>query len=131
MLSLEEKRRRKRQCWKRWYYANREKRLASKKRGSRAVKSEVLTYYGNGKLACVKCGFNDMRALTLDHIKGGGEQKRKKGEGCGVTLYYFLRKRNYPEGYQTLCANCQFIKRVENHEYIQIENQASMLFSDE
>ena len=95
------------------------------------MKSEVLTYYGNGKLACVKCGFNDMRALTLDHIKGGGEQKRKKGEGCGVTLYYFLRKRNYPEGYQTLCANCQFIKRVENHEYIQIENQASMLFSDE
>ncbi|KKL06542.1 hypothetical protein LCGC14_2595010, partial [marine sediment metagenome] len=39
-----------------------------------ATKPYVLRYYGRGKLACVHCGFEDIRALTLDHINGGGSK---------------------------------------------------------
>ncbi len=78
------------------------------------VKLEVLTYYGGGKVACVKCGFSDIRALSIDHIDGGGTHHRV--ELHHRNIYAWLRKNNYPEGYQTLCMNCQFIKRCEGKE---------------
>jgi len=31
----------------------------------------------------------------------------------GSRFYYWLRRQGYPEGYQTLCMNCQWIKRSE------------------
>ena len=84
----------------------------------RRLKTEVLAYYGKGKLVCVKCGFNDIRALTIDHINGGGRlHKREARIKTGSAMYGWLKKQNYPEGYQTLCFNCQWIKRDENHEY--------------
>jgi len=82
----------------------------------------VLTHYGKGKLACIRCGYTDTRALTLDHINGDGAKQRfqdrvaHKGTKGGKALYRFLLKEDLPEGYQTLCMNCQFIKRVENNE---------------
>jgi hypothetical protein len=78
-------------------------------------KTIVLTHYGNGKLACSMCGFDDIRALSLDHINGGGN-KHCKSLGIKGTLYNWLIKHNFPEGYQTLCMNCQFIKSVINRE---------------
>lgn len=77
---------------------------------------EVLAYYGGGKLACVKCGFDDYRALTLDHIEGGGKkEERKRG---ATNLAPWLKRRGYPRGIQTLCMNCQFIKKLENREQV-------------
>lgn len=83
------------------------------------VKLLVLKYYGNGKLACVKCGFTDDRALTIDHINGGGSRHIKglKLQRGGSSFYHWLIKNNYPVGYQTLCMNCQLIKRFENKEW--------------
>jgi hypothetical protein len=79
------------------------------------IKTEVLTHYGNGKCACVKCGFSDIRALSIDHINGNGSQERNKK--VRVFCYNWLRSNNYPDGYQTLCMNCQFIKRIEQGEH--------------
>jgi len=82
------------------------------------LKKCVLLYYGKGKLACVKCGFDDIRALSIDHIKGnGGQHRKEKGVGGGVWFYRWLEKHKYPKGYQTLCMNCQRIKQVENKEF--------------
>jgi len=81
------------------------------------IKRQVLTYYGGGTLACVRCGENRMVCLTLDHINGGGNQERKKWGLYGSVLYRWLRKNSYPDGYQTLCMNCQFVKQSENDEY--------------
>lgn len=81
-------------------------------------KIEVLTYYGNGKLACVRCGFNDIRALSIDHINGGGAAHIRSisgGHRAGH-IYAWLIKNKFPEDYQTLCMNCQWIKRNENNE---------------
>lgn len=78
------------------------------------IKRETLLCYGKGKLACVQCGFNDMRALTLDHINDGGpKHMRNIRNPGGVYFYSFLKQRGFPLGYQTLCANCQMIKQYE------------------
>jgi hypothetical protein len=94
------------------------------KNRSIAQKVLVLTHYSNGKCACVKCGNTDIRVLSIDHIKSGGN-KQKKEEGSGWSFYHKLIKNNFPEGYQTLCMNCQFIKRVENNEIVETEESMS------
>ena len=82
------------------------------------LKEEVLTYYGGGKLACVKCSFDNIKALSIDHINGGGNQHRKKTKmSSSYGFYGWLKSYNYPEGYQTLCMNCQIIKRKVNKEF--------------
>uniref|UniRef100_A0A6M3LDR7 Uncharacterized protein n=1 Tax=viral metagenome TaxID=1070528 RepID=A0A6M3LDR7_9ZZZZ len=83
---------------------------------SRALKLEVLTHYGKGECVCVKCGFNNIRALSIDHIEGGGNRHRKSKLRPASSFYTWLKAENYPTGYQTLCMNCQFIKRDENNE---------------
>ena len=80
------------------------------------LKAEVLSYYGNGKLACIRCGEARLPCLSIDHINGGGVAQGKI-VGLGHHLYRWLKKQNYPEGYQTLCMNCQALKKHENKEY--------------
>ncbi len=75
------------------------------------LKVKVLTHYGGGKCKCIICGFADIRALSIDHIEGGGnEHRRTMGRS---NIYKWLVENDYPEGYQTLCMNCQFIKRYK------------------
>ena len=96
---------------------------ANQRKAENASKIIALTHYGNGKCACVHCGFKDLRALTLDHINGGGskeraEQKRNhKRVLVGRTLCRWLHLRGFPVGFQTLCMNCQFIKRYTHKEH--------------
>lgn len=92
---------------------NREKlRLQATKR-RRQIKSSVFNHYG---LICVKCGFDDIRALQIDHINNNGAEERKSLGGgqnfSGWRFYEYLIKQNYPTGYQTLCANCNMIKQL-------------------
>ena len=81
-------------------------------------KIATLTHYSNSnKPECVMCGFGDVRALSIDHINGGGTRERLSDPSLkGQSVYYYLNKRGFPLGFQTLCMNCQFIKRAENNE---------------
>ena len=103
------------------YYSEHKKECNSKTAELRTkIKRQVLTFYGNDKCACVKCGFDDVRALSIDHINGNGAKQRQQESGLrggGIRFYTWLIKNNYPKGYQTLCMNCQFIKRQTNNEY--------------
>lgn len=83
----------------------------------RKTKVEVLTHYGKGKCACVQCGENRLPALTIDHINGGGYAQRLETGRKGTYFHQWLRKQGYPEGYQTLCMSCQFVKRDMEKEY--------------
>jgi hypothetical protein len=70
------------------------------------LKMKVFDVYG---AKCAWCGFSDIRALTLDHVNNDGAKDRKENGERGVYL-----KSLKPENrhlYQTLCMNCQFIKR--------------------
>lgn len=104
---------------KQYYYENIEKcRLYSRqywKQNNEKIKREALIHYGNSKCACVWCGFNDIRALSLDHINGNGAEHRRqlKAMGIGGYFYKWLKLHSYPLGLQTLCMNCQFIKARE------------------
>ena len=83
----------------------------SKKQETRQLKIEVLTHYGKGSLACVTCGESRLSCLSIDHINGGGTKHRRSLGRAGRDFYRWLRSQDYPLGYQTLCMNCQFIKR--------------------
>lgn len=63
---------------------------------------------------CVRCGFDDMRALQIDHIRGGGTALGKTGMK-GYRLWRSILGGEITD-YQVLCANCNWIKRCENKE---------------
>jgi hypothetical protein len=96
------------------YHKHIEERRASCRVQRKNIRTEVLTYYGNGKLACVKCGYSDYRALSLDHINGGGKKAARQRNNTNLAPW--LKRHGYPTGVQTLCMNCQFIKKLENKE---------------
>lgn len=83
------------------------------KKRKNVIKLQVLTHYGNGKCMCVLCGYDkDLRALSIDHIGGHGTAHRKSLRNSGgAQFYYWLISQGYPEGYRTLCMNCQFITK--------------------
>lgn len=102
------------------YHQERRKETCEKaKIFRRKAKIDVLTHYSkDGVLACVRCGILDIDVLCLDHIHGGGTQERLRlfKKKSGWTFYHRLRQEGFPEGYQTLCANCNLKKKIINHE---------------
>ena len=64
---------------------------------------------------CVHCGFSDARALQIDHVNSGGQKEIRRGLGAGMSYYYRVL-RDETGKYQLLCANCNWIKRVEKKE---------------
>ena len=76
-------------------------------------KLNILSHYSNGIIKCAHCGFDDIRALSIDHIDGGGAPHRRM---TGNDIYGWLKRNGYPDGYQVLCMNCQLIKRQVNRE---------------
>ena len=99
-----------------WQRDNREEVNKKNREFAYKCRVEALTHYGNGKLACIRCSESDIRCLSIDHINGGGNQHRRELGGKGIKLSQILRRQGFPEGYQTLCMNCQWKKRYENHE---------------
>lgn len=69
-------------------------------------KYKALCYYSLSTTpSCQCCGEESLEFLTLDHIEGGGNNHRKI---IGSDIYYWITKNNYPEGFRTLCMNCNF-----------------------
>jgi len=70
--------------------------------------NDVIMVYGGYKCAC--CGETEPLFLTIDHINNDGNKHRKE-ISSGDGLYKWLKKHNYPEGFQVLCMNCNHGKR--------------------
>jgi hypothetical protein len=82
------------------------------RRKNKEKRNEVFLLLGN---KCRRCGFNDFRALQIDHINGNGIKDKKEKSG----LYIKAVLKEILAGskkYQLLCANCNWIKREERHE---------------
>lgn len=73
------------------------------------IRLEVLTHYG---LKCACCGENEIQFLCIDHINNDGKEHRKTVP-AGY-FYRWLKKNNYPSGFQTLCWNCNMAKSYNN-----------------
>ena len=80
------------------------------------AKNECLSHYGpNGELRCswAGCLVNDVDMLTLDHINNNGAEERRNIR-VGWSIYLYLRRKEYPAGYQTLCWNHQWKKELDH-----------------
>jgi len=100
-------RKRKTELMRKYRAENPEKYRKQSRDAKARLREKIYEIYGR---KCVDCGFEDARALTLDHIKNNGSEERKQLGERGV----YLRATNQylPEDYQILCMNCQFIKRA-------------------
>ena len=67
-----------------------------------------LSFYGGNPPKCNCCKENTYEFLAIDHINGGGN-KHKKERGCS-SLYAWLVRNNFPDGFQVLCHNCNLAK---------------------
>jgi|TARA_Y100000034_G_C6604637_1_gene263132 hypothetical protein len=96
---------------KKWRIKNRDRIKARMKIWRQERRIQLLKLAGG--LRCKKCGFKDVRALQVDHVKGIGTRNRLGMQ----TKAIFIDIKNNPKNYQVLCANCNWIKRVENEEH--------------
>lgn len=78
----------------------------------RKMRREILEFLGGA--ICVKCGFDDWRALQIDHVHGGGLKEIRSF--TSIRKYYDQIMAN-KSNYQVLCANCNRIKVHENKEW--------------
>ena len=87
-------------------------------RWNQKLKQEVFSHYAiDGHVQCAnpfslhRLPVTDLDVLNIDHIHDNGAAHRRsyKEQGYGH-LYDFLKKTNFPSGYQILCANCNFKK---------------------
>ena len=94
-----------------WRRENRSRYNAYFRVYDQKIKLETVSHY-SPTVSCVSCGETDMRVLTIDHIHNDGAKDRVI-RGLGISFYASLKKDSYPEGYQVLCMNCNWLKRDE------------------
>jgi hypothetical protein len=83
-----------------WQENNRELTRVRAIKYLRVAKKAVFAHYGQ---VCACCGESNPGFLTIDHINNDGAEHRRNHGG---NLYLNLRARGFPEGFQTLCWNC-------------------------
>lgn len=79
----------------------------------RKWRAGALAKLGN---KCCRCGFNDVRALQIDHINGGGGREIHITFKDSPRIFYKAVIADTDNKYQLLCANCNQIKRTEERE---------------
>lgn len=102
---------------KKWWSENKDRRLQIRYNNNKERKLEIYILLGN---KCNICGFDDERALQIDHINGGGAKERKEVGVGNYHLWLYKKmlkdKNSFQKEYQILCANCNWIKRYTNKE---------------
>lgn len=82
----------------------REKEALKTKRKVSILKDDIYKAYGGYVCAC--CGETERMFLSIDHVNDDGNQMRKVHGKTPERLYRWLKKNNYPDGFQVLCMNC-------------------------
>lgn len=96
-----------------WRKNNLDKLKVYENRQTARAKAEIYKLLG---YKCARCGFDDPRALQIDHVNGNGTELRLKSKIRSTRkILYYMRKVGVDQ-FQILCANCNWIKRVENKE---------------
>ena len=78
----------------------------------RNIRILCLEHYGGIPPACACCKEKEIKFLSIDHITGGGNLHRRNitKTGKGGNMSYWLKRNNFPEGFQVLCHNCNMAK---------------------
>ncbi len=93
----------------------RERRKGYRQKEKQQLKAAVFAILGD---VCALCGDSHKRALSVDHINGGGKWHYKiRGGGDGV--YRDIIKDPDPHGkFRILCMKCNWLRRYESDEEI-------------
>jgi len=75
------------------------------------LRQRVLAALGG---VCTQCGFDDPRALHIDHVHGGGTQHRKST--CTTAIYRHVLAHANTGEYTLLCSNHNQQKKIDNDE---------------
>lgn len=95
-------------CQQRYRAANPERARNYERKQRAQWRRNALAAYGN-KCAC--CGEEQYEFLVIDHVNNDGAEHRAKNNLNGSSaIYKWLRKNDYPEGFQVLCHNCNMAK---------------------
>jgi len=101
-----------------YYEQHREHAIVKSKFNRDNNRYEVLYWYSDGLMKCNVCGEDHREFLCIDHIDDTGAEHRKEMGFGGGRIYRYLLKNKFPEGYQVLCNNCNFLK-----EYSKVQNK--------
>ena len=89
---------------------NKHSRIQEKKRRIK-LRHNLLKHYSKNTFQCACCGEKHIEFLTIDHVNGGGnEHRRQIGGSGGYNFYRWLKRNNFPNGFQVLCHNCNWAK---------------------
>jgi len=98
---------------KKWADKN---RLVYEANRRQKVREAVFNAYGGFRCAC--CDESEPMFLTIDHVNNDGAEHRKKLKSkigkSGTAFFDWLKRNNFPSGFQVLCRNCNWGKHV-NH----------------
>lgn len=122
----EEQKERRRKTARKWQQANPDKVRASRKKYYASHRFEeirkatkgnqvryqkyrlmALTHYGGDPPKCKCCGEKIFQFLVIHHPNNDGKKHRqqmRKKYSWGI--YEFLKRNNYPPGFDVLCYNC-------------------------
>lgn len=97
----------------RWRLTHPEKYREHMRKANARIKLDVLSYYSlSTSPQCTSCGVADIDILCLDHINDDGADQRRQLKLVGAQFFWWLKRNNYPAGYQVLCANCNLKKEI-------------------
>lgn len=92
---------------------NKEKVKVKDRKHNQKIRLDILNLLGN---KCNICGFNDNRALQIDHVNSNGSKERSSLQTHAYYNHVLSEIKLGSNEYQLLCANCNWIKRYEKHE---------------
>ena len=92
------------------YSKNKESYRLAHMRYRHSLRLEAINVYGG---ALCKCGESRVSALTIHHKdNNGANHRRKLGLGSN-TLIKWLKKNNFPPGFEVLCFNCNWLEHLK------------------
>jgi hypothetical protein len=86
--------------------------VAAQRRYNKRLRALVLKLLG-GK--CARCPWKDPRALQIDHKNGNTPEGRRRMQRANASHLRYVR--DHLDEFQLLCANHNWVKRAERHEY--------------
>lgn len=95
----------------RWRVSHMDEVNADRVEYMRKLRQSVLDKFG---AACGQCGFDDPRALQIDHVNNDGHRDEHKWRKDRVGHFKSVLK-DVGGKYQLLCANCNVIKAYEHN----------------
>lgn len=94
------------------YYKKRDYYLNKAQNRWRELKFEVMyRLCGNSNPICQCCCEDSIEFLSIDHINNNGAKQRREDKSS-AKICRWLKKNNYPKGYQVLCFNCNMAKAL-------------------